>query len=338
MPDEYRSIFLVGRQELELRHLPLTPPAAGAMLVRIEAATTCGTDVKVFRLGGHPRMLRVPSAFGHEMAGTVIATGQGVDRFAIGDRVVVVNSAACGRCRNCLDQRENLCSELRYLNGAFAEYLQVPARFVRRSSYLIPAELRFEEAALAEPLACVLHGIEACRLARPTDILVLGGGPIGQLLVGALAAEGHNVQLVDSNESRRGVATRMGADKVMDRAGHRQSTTLFDLSIDATGTLRGWNRAIAATRSGGQVLFFGGCPPGSRLELDTGRIHYDELTLRGAYHHRPATVRRALELLSQRRLSVELLLTNRSPLEGTEEALRSMIRRQNLKVVVEPWV
>jgi len=336
LPDTYRSIFLLGRREIELRQVPMVLPAPGEILIRIEAATTCGTDVKVFRIGGHPRMLEVPSAFGHEMAGTVVASGPGLVRWRTGDRVVVVNSASCGSCLYCRHHRENLCSELQYLNGAFAEYLLVPRRFVERSTYAVPPDLAAEQAALAEPLACVLHGIEACHLARPAEILVLGAGPIGQLLVGALAALGHRVCVVDSNESRRAVATRMGAETAMDRQKHRESAASFDLGVDATGTLKGWNRALQSVHPGGQVLFFGGCPPGSRLELDTGRVHYDELTLRGAYHHRPATVRRALELLSEKRFPAELLLTSRSPLEETEEALYSMMRRQNLKVVLEP--
>jgi L-iditol 2-dehydrogenase len=336
LPDSYRAVFLIGRQEVQLRRVPMVLPTAGEILVHIEAATTCGTDVKVFRLGGHPRMLRAPSAFGHEMAGTVVACGEGVDAWRTGDRIVVVNSASCGTCPYCLQNRENLCSELQFLNGAFAEYLLVPRRFVERSTHPIPPDLLSEQAALTEPLACVLHGIEACQISRHAEILVLGGGPIGQLLVGSLATEGHRVCLVDSNESRRAVASRMGAERVMDRQEHRQSAASFDLGVDATGTLKGWNQALQSVHPGGQVLLLGGCPPGSRLELDTGHIHYDELTLRGAYHHRPATAKRALELLSERRFPAELLLTAHSGLEGTEEALRSMMRRKNLKVVLEP--
>ena len=173
-------------------------------------------------------------------------------------------------------------------------------------------------------------------MSEPASILVLGAGPIGLLLVAALNLAGHAVTVVDSNESRRHVAVQMGATTVMDREEFAQVEVTFELSVDATGTLGGWNQAIAATAPGGQILFFGGCPPGSRLELDTGRLHYDELTLRGAYHHRPATVGRALGLLSAKSFPAATLLTSRLPLEQTEEALRSMMRRQNLKVVLEP--
>ena len=310
-------------------------PGAGEILVRIAAATTCGTDVKVFRLGGHPRMLKVPTPFGHELAGTVAASGSGVEEWQIGDRIVVVNSASCGRCSYCLQERENLCSDLQYLNGAFAEYLLVPERFVESSTYAIPDSLPDPLAALAEPLACVFHGIEACGLDSLSKILVVGAGPIGQLFVGTLASAGHRLVVVDSNASRREVAIKMGATQAWDRsqvAGRGD----FDLAIDATGTLAGWERAIQTARAGGQVLFHGGCPPGSRLELDTSRVHYDELTLRGAYHHRPPTVRQALDTLTHGLFPAELLLTAHMPLAETEEALRSMMRRDNLKVVLDP--
>ncbi len=336
LPDTYRCAYLVGRQEIELRRVPLPSPGRGEILLRIDAATTCGTDVKVYRLGGHPRMLRVPSPFGHEMAGTVVSTGDEVTDWQPGDRVVVVNSASCGRCGFCRENRENLCSELLYLNGAFAEFLLVPRRFVARSTYGIPNGLAAAEAALVEPLACVLHGLEACQLDKPVGALVLGAGPIGQLLVGALTSHGHRVTVIDANQQRREVARRMGAEGVLDRQEGHEVAADFALTVDASGTLGGWQRALETARPGGQVLFFGGCPPGSRLELDTGRVHYDELTLRGAYHHRPAAVGRALELLSRRRLPFHELLTSEAPLPGIHAALERMRQRRDLKVVVRP--
>jgi L-iditol 2-dehydrogenase len=176
---------------VELRRIPLAAPGPGELLVRIGAATTCGTDVKVLRRGGHPRMLHAPTPFGHEMAGTVVALGTPEigrqELWQVGDRVVVANSAPCGQCEPCLRGRENLCRDLRYLNGAFAEYILVPARFAAVSTYALPDDLPFEIASLAEPLACVLHGLELCPLERPSDTVVYGGGPIGLLFVNLLA-------------------------------------------------------------------------------------------------------------------------------------------------------
>lgn len=347
LPESYRAACLLGPEQIELEQLSLPGPQAGEIVLRIDVATTCGTDLRVFRQGGHPRMLQVPTPFGHECAGTVAAVGDGVEAWQTGDAVVVLNSASCGRCRYCIHGRENLCSDLQYLNGAFAEYLPVPARFVARSTYPIPPELSFEHASLTEPLACVLHGVEICSLSEPSDVVVLGGGAIGQLLLGVLSTAGHRVILVDPQAKRREIASQMGAvaaieppesatpSAILDLAEERLG---FNLAIDATGSVAGWELATHCVQPGGEVLFFGGCPPGTRLPLDTSRIHYDEITCRGSYHHRPATVSKALELLARRSLAVDLLLSREMPLEQIEEALRSMMRRETLKVAIRPAV
>lgn len=345
LPDTYRAVRLLGPEQLAIEEVALPRPRRGELILRIDVATTCGTDVKVFRQGGHPRMLRTPSPFGHECAGTVVAIGEGVEKRQPGEAVVALNSASCGRCRYCSQGRENLCGELLYLNGAFAEYLVVPARFVARSTYPIPTGLSAEHASLTEPLACVLHGIELCSLDEPGDIVVLGGGAIGQLLVGVLSAAGHRVVLTDRHARRREVAIQMGAVATLEPLESAAPTPIldlaadrlgFDLAIDATGSVAGWELATRCVRPGGEALFFGGCPAGTRFSLDTERIHYDEITCRGAYHHRPATASRALELLSRHSLAVELLLSREMSLERTEEALRSMMRREAFKVAIRP--
>jgi L-iditol 2-dehydrogenase len=345
LPDSYRAACLLGPEQVEIRRLPLLQPGAGELTLKIDVATTCGTDLKVFRRGGHPRMLLTPTPFGHEGAGTVVALGEGVEDWQLGQPVVVLNSASCGHCRNCVGARENLCRDLHYLNGTFAEYLSVPARFVTRSTYAIPPGLSPEHASLTEPLACVLHGIEACSLGEAKDVVVLGGGAMGQLFVALLSATNHRVVLADPSERRRKIASRMGAaavteppevaapEPILDLA---RDPLGFDLAIDATGTVAGWQLAVRSVQPGGEVLLYGGCPPGSQLCLESTRIHYDEIVLRGAYHHRPTTVAKALRLLATGSLPVGLLLSREMPLEQTVEALRSMLRRESLKVAIRP--
>lgn len=335
LPESYRAVYLLGPEELEVRELPLTPPAPGELLLRIDAATTCGTDLKVFLRGGHPRMLQVPTPFGHECSGTIAAVGAGVDAWQVGQRVVVMNSAPCGRCSYCRRSRENLCRDLHYLNGAFAEYLVIPPRFVRRSTYELRGMIAAELAALTEPLACVLHGVDICRLTEPIDILVLGGGSIGLLFTQVLGSQGHRVTLLDRHSARRSLGERLGAWATADPV-EELGSGAFELVIDATGTVPGWERSLVAVAPGGQVLLFGGCPPGSQWSLDTSRLHYDEITLRGAYHHRPVTVNHALELLAEGSSRVGELLTGTLPLEETAQALAAMQRREHLKVVLRP--
>jgi L-iditol 2-dehydrogenase len=350
-----RTAFLLGPERLEIREVPLPAPGPGEVLLRIEAATTCGTDVKVFRRGGHPRMLKVPTPFGHEMAGRVAAVGEGVSRFREGDRVAVANSASCGRCRPCRQGRENLCADLHYVNGAFAEALLVPRRFVERSTYLLPDGLAPELAALAEPLACVLHGMEILGIAESreaapateaTEIVLFGSGPIGLLFVDLLAHAGHRVTVADPNPARLATALRLGAaatvvvgrdggeaERVRARSAHGDG---FDAAIEATGSPAAWEDALDAVRPGGTALLFGGYPPATTVPLNAHRLHYSELTVKGAYHHRPATFRRALDLLAAGDLQTRLLLSAERPLDEVEAALRSMMRREALKVVIRP--
>lgn len=343
-----KTAFLLGPERLELRSVPIPDPGPGELLLRIEAAATCGTDVKVLRRGGHPRMLHVPGPFGHEMAGTVAAVGPEQTRWKVGDPVVVANSAPCGACEWCLRQRENLCAHLQYLNGAFSEYLLVPRRFADVSTYSIPGGLSPELAMMAEPLACVLHGLEICALERPSEIVIYGGGPIGLLFVDVLASgrAGHHVVLADPNSPRLEVARQLGAREAVQvsrdggEAGrlrrYARAADGFDLAIEATGSPVAWEDALASARPGGTVLLFGGCRPGTTIPLDTHRIHYNEVTIKGAYHHRPATFEKALGLLASGTLHAEALLSAERPLSDLEGALRSMMRKEALKVVIRP--
>ena len=218
-----RGAMLLGPERIEIRKVPVPRPGSGEVLLSVEAATTCGTDVKVFLRGGHPRMLQVPTLFGHEMAGRIAVVGHGVTTFSVGDAVVVANSAPCLTCDACQMGRENLCEDLHYLNGAFAEFLLVPKRFVQRNTHLIPKNLSFGKAALTEPLGCVLHGIDACDLPRygqlgPVEILVFGAGPIGLLFVAALAMEGHRVILADLDPGRLEIGKELGAAETIEIA------------------------------------------------------------------------------------------------------------------------
>jgi len=349
LPEFMRGAVLLGPRSIAIRDVPTPRPAAGELLMKVEAATTCGTDVKVYKRGGHPRMLQVPTLFGHEMAGTIAATGAGMTDFKEGDRIVVANSAPCGQCDPCARGRENLCEDLHYLNGAFAEYLLVPERFAARNTYRIPDTMAFAKAALTEPLACVLHGMDACELdlygARgPVEIVVFGGGPIGLLFVAALAGAGHQVILADPNASRLAAGRALGAARTVEierggKQAERMRAATEDgkgawIAIDATGVPGVWLDAIDTVRPGGLVNLFGGCAPGTSIELDTHRVHYSELTIKGVYHHRPDTIQRALRLLADEDFQAERLITGEQTIDGVEDALRAMIDKDALKVLI----
>lgn len=347
LPNTMLGAMLLGPERIELREVPVEAPGAGEILLAVEAATTCGTDVKVFRRGGHPRMLKTPTLFGHEMAGRVAALGEGVAGFSEGDAVVVANSAPCLECDYCKMGRENLCRDLQYLNGAYAEYVRVPARFVSRNTHPIPDGLSFARAALTEPLACVLHGIDACDLDRygaGAEVAVYGGGPIGLLFVAALVSMGYRVLLADPNPPRLEVGAAMGAAETIEIARDGGQAELVKarsengegvwVAVEATGQPSVWQDAIATVRPGGTVNLFGGCAPGTEVPLDTHLLHYSEITVKGVYHHRPDPVRRALELLAQPEFPADLLLSAEMPIAETEDALRAMMAKEALKVVI----
>lgn len=321
-------------------------PGPGELLLSVGAAVTCGTDVKVYRRGRHPMMLETPSPFGHEVAGTIHSVGEGVDGWEEGQRVVVSNSASCGSCAPCLRGNENLCVDLAYLNGAFSRYLVIPARFVERGVYSLPDDLDLSVAALSEPLACVLRGIDQLG-PRPGERGVLyGAGPIGLLFTAVMATRGVELVVADPNPSRLELAERLGASGVLavergsSQADRARSLSPegqgFDFAIDATGVPEGWLDAVASARAGGRVSLFGGCAPGTTLELDCHRVHYEELTVMGAYHHRPADFGAALTLLESGELDADLLLSAQRPLEELDEALADMIARRAVKVVIRP--
>jgi L-iditol 2-dehydrogenase len=350
MQETMRGAMLLGPEQIEIREVPVRRPGPGEILLSIEAATTCGTDVKVYRRGGHPRMLQVPALFGHEMAGSVAAIGEGVSAFAKGDKVVVANSAPCGSCGFCRMGRENLCEDLHYINGAYAEFILVPERFVERNTYLIPDGLSFERAALSEPLGCVIHGINACDLSRygkpgEAEILLFGAGPIGLLFVAALAAQGHRVLLADPNPDRLEAGKKLGAAEAFEIARGGGQAELVraktdggkgaSIAVDCSGVPEVWLDAISCVRPGGLVNLFGGCAPGTTIPLDTHLLHYSELTIKGVYHHRPETIKAALDLLTDPGFKADLLLSDEQPIEGVEDALRSMMDKKALKVVIK---
>jgi len=281
----------------------------GEVRVQIAAALTCGTDLKVLKRGYHAKMLTPPSPFGHELAGTICeiagSTGKPAS-WKVGDRVVVANSAPCGDCFFCRNHQENLCDDLMFLNGAYAETIAIPARFVEKNMVRIKPETAFEDAALAEPLACVVQGVEDLELKAEQTVLVLGTGPIGLMFVVLAKHLGCSVSVAGRGANRLNAAMRLGAHRIFDvgrqgnivqAVGDACAPRGFDVVIEAIGKPETWEAAVRLVRKGGSVNFFGGCPGGTTVSLDTHTIHYSSLKLLASFHHTPRTFRRALEFI-----------------------------------------
>ena len=314
-----RALILHGPGDLRLEDVPDPVPGDGEVLLQVEVALTDGTDLKAYRRG-HPVLLgELPSPFGHEVCGIDVATGR---------RVVAANSAPCGRCAACRRGQETLCEHLLpLLNGAYAELLLVPERIASKNLLPVPPGLSPEVAALAEPLACCLHGIDVAGVEHGQTVAVVGLGPIGLMLCACVADAGARPVAVGSREERRALAPSFGA-VLADADG-------ADVVIEAAGTVEAWERALSLVRPGGTVLAFGGLPRDARVAVDPYRIHYEEVRLVGAFHHTPRQFRAALAFLASGAHPFERLVTHEVGLEGVGPLFEDP-PRDYLKAAVRP--
>ena len=320
---------------------------SGELLIKIGTALTCGTDVKTYKRG-HPILIKhTPALFGHEYAGTIDAVGAGVTDFEVGMRVVATNSAPCGDCFFCKRNMPNLCATLKdsLVNGAFAEYIRVPEAVVRWNTHQIPDSLSFRDAALTEPLACVVHGIEESNIRLGDTVVVIGAGPIGQMLIMLAKKNGASTVIAaDLAELRRSIAKKAGADIVIDpskentieRVKEETSGMGADVVIEAVGLRQTWEQAIDMTRDAGTTVLFGGAASGTKFEIDTERFHYGQLTVKGVFHLKPKHVEQALKLIIAKDVNPDLLISHEMPLEKINQALEMMSQGQTMKVAILP--
>lgn len=363
------AAVLYGKEDIRLEMVDDPIPEAGEVVIRVAAATTCGTDLKVWRRGGHARMLKPPTLFGHEAAGEIVAIGAGVTQWRVGDRVVANNSAPCMECFFCRKQEYSLCPHLCFNNGTFAQYQRIPAAIVQTNLLPIPDNLPDALAALTEPLACVLHGVARSPVQSGDRVVVLGDGAIGLMLVGALAlgygrpeklADDHpsptppptglfrsdvEIILIGGHDARLALGRDLGATHTFNYHAIDPIPALIkrltddwgaDLVIEATGSPAVWEMAIAATRPGGTVTLFGGCPRDTTITVSTEQLHYNELTLKGVFHNTPRYVRDALAMLASRALPLERLISSYQPLQNLEQVFHDMRERQAIKVAMVP--
>ena len=380
-----KAAILHDKENIQIEDIAPPPLRPGEIRVRIEAALTCGTDLKVFKRGYHARMIVPPAVFGHELAGVITEIApphprqlpgfaaereekQGTsgtfpsprpngDKVAplrrdgmkgfewkIGDHVVAANSAPCGECFFCKNHQENLCEDLLFLNGAYAESIVIPARLVQKNLLRLKPETDFRDAALVEPLACVVQGIADARLCAGQNVLVIGTGPIGLMFVALAKHLGCKVAVAGRGEKRLQAARRLGAEKIFevendgdvvkavagrDAALRRPGSAArrphpFDVVLEAVGKPETWEAALQLVRRGGVVNFFGGCPSGTKVSFDTELVHYSNLTLTASFHHTPRAVRQALELVETGVIRARDFVDGECPLSQLPELFKQM--------------
>jgi L-iditol 2-dehydrogenase len=336
------AAVLYGSEDLRMERIPVPSIGAGELLLRVGAALTCGTDLKVYRRGYHAMMLKPPVVFGHELAGVVVELGAGVTKFAVGDRVLPLNSAPCDGCYFCRHNQQNLCQNLLFNNGAYAQYMRIPARIVEKNTLLVPDGVPLEHAALTEPLACVILGLEQSGAKAGDTMVVIGAGPIGLMFMHTAHLSGIRVIAVVKREDQIATALHFGAtDVVQITAGVDTVAAVRELTgeargadvvIEAVARPATWEQAVGMVRKGGVVNFFGGPPSGTVVGLDTNRLHYGDITLKATFHLTPETARTAFALITGGRFKAAEFITRTAKLSEVPDVFARMTTRSADKV------
>jgi L-iditol 2-dehydrogenase len=340
------AAVLYGKEDVKIETVPIPRVADGEVLVKVEVALTCGTDLKVYQRGYHARMIVPPALFGHELAGVIQEVGAGVKTFKRGMRVVALNSAPCGMCFYCSKHQENLCEDLLFNNGAYAEFIKIPRRIVEANMLAVPSDVSFEAAAMVEPLACVLRGLHESTPEIGDTVTVIGGGPVGLMFMQVAKLSGCNVIAVVKRDAQVDAARKMGADEVVQitHTDPVQTVRAFtpdrrgsDVVIEAVGRPQAWEWAVEMVRKGGTVNFFGGCASGTKVALDTNRLHYSEVTLKATFHHTPESVRKAFALIAEKKVRSADYVTGEAPLSNLNDVFRHMSNRNgDIKTAIIP--
>jgi L-iditol 2-dehydrogenase len=339
-----KAVLYFAPGDLRLVESPVPKPGPGEVVVKIEAALTCGTDFKAYRQG-HPVLLgKLPAPFGHEFSGVIAETGRGVKKFKEGDRVVVGNSAPCEKCFFCARNQSQLCENLKLHNGGYAEFNRVPAAIVKHKMFKTPSSLSFEKAALSEPLACAVHGVAALGVQKGETTTVIGAGPMAHLLIQTLRASGSRVIVVGRSEDGLSRAKACGANHVLstletnwkEKFRALTSGRGADCVFEAVGTAETWTTATLLARKGGRICLFAGCAPKTQVSVDARRLHYDELSLFGVFHHNPDYFAQAVRLLASGKIKTTPLIAGKIALSDIPSYFAKHRDRPGPKVAVIP--
>jgi L-iditol 2-dehydrogenase len=342
------AAVLYGREDLKIETVDIPHLAEDDVLVRVEVALTCGTDLKVWKQGFHARMIQPPALFGHELAGVVEVKGSAVNGGVHkGMRVVPSNSAPCNVCLYCRKGQPNLCEDLLFNNGAYAEFIRIPGRIVRQNMLEIPDKVSFVDAAMAEPLACVLRGVHETGIMPGDTVVVIGCGPIGLKFIKVLSSRKVRVIALGKRKSQIRAAERLGAVAAFDVSSIENPVNLVrqlseggrgtDAVIEAVGSATTWQWAVQMVRKGGTVNLFGGCPRGTQVNFDPAALHYSEITIKSTFHHTPRFIREALETIERGEIRSSDFITGEVPLEELPHVFEHMKHRNGeLKTAVIP--
>ena len=336
-----KAAMYYGIKDVRLEDVAEPKAGPGDVVIKVQSATTCGTDVKRYMRGHAMSRGRGPAIFGHECAGTVVEVGEGVTRFKIGDRVATHNSAPDNTCYYCKQGVSSMCRSMSWLGGAFAEYVRIPKAIVEQNAFVMPGDLSFAAASLLEPFSCAVYGIDEIGIRLADTVVINGAGPIGLMMVRLASLQGANVICCDLSDYRLGVAKQLGAATTLNASGLADQVQAVrdltpdgrgaDVAIEAVGTPPTWEMAIKMARKGGRVLLFGGCKPDTTITLDTELMHYSQLSLKGVFHTTPRHVQMAFDMICRHVITPEVFVTGHFPLANVVEAIESHSRQEGIK-------
>jgi L-iditol 2-dehydrogenase len=342
------AAVLYGREDMKIERVDIPSVGEDEVLVKVEVALTCGTDLKVWKQGSHARMIHPPALFGHELSGIIEIKGEAVNGgIETGMRVVPSNSAPCDICAYCRKGQPNLCEDLLFNNGAYAEYIRIPGRIVRQNMLEIPDDIPFVDAALVEPLACVLRGIQETGIQPGDTAVIIGCGPIGLKFIRILSGRNVRVIAIGKRQNHIRAAERLGAVAAIDVSEIEDPVALVrqltdggrgaDAVVEAVGSSTTWQWALQMVRKGGKVNLFGGCPRGAHVNFDPAALHYSEITIKSTFHHTPRFIREALDTIVRREICAADFITGEVPLTELPNVFEHMKHRnRELKTAVIP--
>lgn len=350
LPKTMQAAMFYGPFDLKLEEMPLPQVGPLDVLIQVQTTLTCGTDVKKY-LRGYP-LQTPPYMLGHETAGVVVRVGKEVNesflerRFEEGMRVVTTNLAPCNQCHFCKIGWEYVCENMVFISGAYADYVLIPEQVARQNLLPIPESLSYEEAALIEPLACVIHHIDESHIKTGDTVVVNGTGPMGLLFIRLAKLQGARVIATDLSKARLEVASRMGADEVIEVGAVADQVEAVrerteggrgaDVAIEYTGLPEVWEKTIQMARKGGIINLFGGCAAGTAITIDTKLLHYSSLTIKGVFSYKPGHVIRALRMIERGDLDAGALISGRVPLADVEAALKRILEQDGIKYSIIP--